>query len=71
MTEVIEDKLCTDCVHKDICGLRIRISTICAFLTGHADGVELHHWYLSFANICKHYETLTSIMSKGVRTETK
>ena len=53
----IEDKLCTDCVHNDICGLRIRISGVSAFLTGHANGTDLYHWYLSFANICKHYES--------------
>ena len=56
MSEQIEDKLCNECLHYDVCGLRIRIAGIVAFLQGHATGTNIHHWYMSFANICRHYE---------------
>ena len=56
VTEPIEEKSCNKCLHHDVCGLRIRIAGIVAFLQGHANGTDIHNWYLSFATICKHYD---------------
>jgi len=61
-----EERKCSGCNHRIICGLRIRISGVKAFLIGHTTE-GLHIWCDSFANICKHYED-SEFKLKGEKT---